>query len=39
VVPRGGGDTNFMTAVGEVRVVPEAMSHLWNELTKVRAQM
>ena len=36
VVPRWGGDTNFMTAVGEVRVVPEAMSHLWNELTKAR---
>ena len=37
VVPRWGGDTNFMTAVGEVRVVPEAMSHLWNELTKARS--
>ena len=36
VVPRWGGDTNFMTAVGEVRVVPEAMSHLWNELMKAR---
>jgi len=39
VVPRWGGDTNFMTAVGEVRVVPEAMSHLWNELVKARGQM
>ena len=38
VVPRWGGDTNFMTAVGEVRVVPEAMSHLWNELTKARGK-
>jgi ATP adenylyltransferase len=39
VVPRWGGDTNFMTAVGEVRVVPEAMSHLWNELMKARNEM
>jgi ATP adenylyltransferase len=37
VVPRWGGDTNFMTAVGEVRVVPEAMSHLWNTLMKAKA--
>ena len=36
VVPRWGGDTNFMTAVGEVRVVPEAMSHLWGELMKAK---
>jgi hypothetical protein len=28
-----------MTAVGEVRVVPEAMSHLWNELMKARGEM
>lgn len=38
VVPRWGGDTNFMTAVGEVRVVPEAMSHLWNTLSKARQE-
>ena len=34
VVPRWGGDTNFMTVVGEVRVVPQAMSQLWDELSK-----
>ena len=32
VVPRWGGDTNFMSAVGEVRVVPQAMSQLHAEL-------
>jgi ATP adenylyltransferase len=38
VVPRWGGDTNFMTAVGEVRVVPEAMSHLWKNLMEARGK-
>lgn len=33
VVPRWGGDTNFMTVVGEVRVVPQAISQLYAELT------
>ena len=32
VVPRWGGDTNFMSVVGEVRVVPQAMSQLHREL-------
>jgi len=32
VVPRWGGDTNFMSVVGEVRVVPQAMSQLYDEL-------
>ena len=36
VVPRWAGDTNFMSVVGEVRVVPQAMSQLWEELVKVR---
>jgi ATP adenylyltransferase len=35
VVPRWGGDTNFMSVVGEVRVVPQAMDQLWEELTKL----
>jgi ATP adenylyltransferase len=35
VVPRWSGDTNFITVVGEVRVVPQAMSQLYDELAKV----
>jgi ATP adenylyltransferase len=32
VVPRWNGDTNFMTAVGEARVLPEALSQTWRRL-------
>lgn len=39
LVPRWGGDTNFMSVVGEVRIVPQAMSQLWEELMRVRQQM
>ena len=39
VVPRWAGDTNFMGVVGEVRVVPQAMSQLYDELLAVRASM
>ena len=39
VVPRWGGDTNFMSVVGEVRVVPQAMSQLYDELAAVYAKM
>ena len=39
VVPRWNGDTNFMGVVGEVRVVPQAMSQLYDELTRVRAEL
>jgi ATP adenylyltransferase len=35
VVPRWNGDTNFMSVVAEVRVVPQAMSQLWEELTRL----
>ena len=35
VVPRWGGDTNFMTVVGETRIVPEALSQLHAELLRV----
>jgi ATP adenylyltransferase len=33
LVPRWNGDTNFMTAIGEVRVVPEALDRTWSKLT------
>ncbi len=32
VVPRWGGDTNFMSVVGDVRVVPQMPEALWDEL-------
>ena len=39
VVPRWAGDTNFMSVVGEVRVVPQAMSQLYDELVAVTNAM
>jgi ATP adenylyltransferase len=36
VVPRWAGDVNFMSVVGEVQVVPEAISQIYNELLEVR---
>ena len=35
LVPRWNGDTNFITVVGDVRVVPEAIADTYNKL-KVR---
>lgn len=32
VVPRWSGDVNFMDVLGEVRIVPQAMSQLYDEL-------
>jgi len=39
VVPRWAGDVNFMSVVGEVRIVPEAMSQLYAELVRVKAEL
>jgi ATP adenylyltransferase len=39
VVPRWAGDVNFMGVVGEVRVIPDAMSLLHRELLRVRSDM
>ena len=36
VVPRWAGDVNFMSVVGEVQVVPEAISRIYDELLNVR---
>lgn len=32
VLPRWGGDTNFMTAVGDARVLPQSLADSWAEL-------
>src|SRR2546423_689145 len=39
VVPRWNGDTNFMSVVGAVRVVPQAMAQLYEELRQVSATL
>jgi ATP adenylyltransferase len=39
VVPRWGGDVNFMQVVGEVRVIPEAITTLYDELLRVIAEL
>ena len=39
VVPRWGGDTNFMSVIGNVRIVPQAMKQLYEELMRVRKEM
>jgi ATP adenylyltransferase len=39
VVPRWSGDMNFMQIVGEVSVVPESVSKLYDELVRVREEM
>ena len=33
VLPRWSGDTNFMTAVAETRVMPETLQLSWKRLT------
>ena len=32
VVPRWGGDANFMTTVGDTRVLPESLDRTWERL-------
>lgn len=39
LVPRWGGDTNFMHVVGDVSVVPDAHAQLYETLTQVRREM
>ncbi len=39
VVPRWGGDINFMSVVGETRIVPQAISQLYEELLRVAEEL
>jgi ATP adenylyltransferase len=39
VVPRWAGDVNFMHVVGEISVIPEAMSQLHTELVRAMEDM
>ena len=35
VLPRWGGDTNFMPVIGNVRVLPQSLADSWTELRSV----
>ena len=34
VLPRWSGDTNFMTSIGETRVLPESLASAWEKLSR-----
>ncbi|MCP4375958.1 MAG: HIT domain-containing protein [bacterium] len=39
VVPRWNGDTNFMSVLGDVRVIPQALSDLYEQLQAVSSEL
>jgi ATP adenylyltransferase len=38
IVPRWGGDVNFMHVVGDISIIPQATTQMWEELVKVAAR-
>jgi ATP adenylyltransferase len=39
LVPRWSGDTNYMTVVGELRVIPEHLERVWEKLAPRFAEL
>ncbi len=39
VVPRWNGDTNFMSVLGDIRVIPQAMSQLYQQLLQTSDEL
>jgi ATP adenylyltransferase len=39
VVPRWGGDTNFMSVLDDVRVIPQSLESLWDLLRKAAGKL
>ncbi len=39
IVPRWNGDTNFMPVLGQVRVIPDSLDAIWQELTTAAAAL
>ena len=35
ILPRWSGDTNFMTTLGETRILPESLASSWNKISAV----